>query len=244
MPPVQLELQETKDARFEARLLQPYTVRWLIPLLAIPITYAVLRYHLFQGVAWAHFPLFIANKAIALSAVFCIATSYLLGKIPRIGGDDPKKKITLIKFCGLAGFSLAAAHALAAMLLISPAYYPKFFGEDGRFNFVGEMSMILGVLSFWALAIAAIASVPMMYDALGPDRWRRSQRTGYLALALLGGHVLVMGISGWLDPDGWPGSLPPISMVAFIAGMAPLMVKLLRRPAASISPLKTGDLQQ
>jgi hypothetical protein len=31
------------------------------------------------------------------------------------------------------------------------------------------------------------------------------------------GHVLVMGLSGWLQPAGWPGGLPPISLLAFIA---------------------------
>ena len=50
---------------------------------------------------------------------------------------------------------------------------------------------------------------------------------GYLCLALAGGHVLVMGISGWLEPAGWHGRLPPISMLAFFAVAFALLVKML-----------------
>jgi hypothetical protein len=35
------------------------------------------------------------------------------------------------------------------------------------------------------------------------------------ALLLGGVHMLFMGYSGWLDPAGWHGGLPPISLVAF-----------------------------
>jgi hypothetical protein len=50
---------------------------------------------------------------------------------------------------------------------------------------------------------------------------------GYFSLLLAAGHVLVMGLSGWFEPGGWPGSLPPISLVAFIAALIPLLVRLL-----------------
>jgi hypothetical protein len=39
-------------------------------------------------------------------------------------------------------------------------------------------------------------------------------------------HVLVMGLSGWLQPAGWPGGLPPISLLAFIAALIPVLVRL------------------
>ena len=45
--------------------------------------YAVVRYHIIKGVAWASFPLFISNKAIALAAVTLIALSYALGALAR-----------------------------------------------------------------------------------------------------------------------------------------------------------------
>ena len=218
---------DNDDGASESRLLQAFTVRWLVLLLGVPVSYAVVRYHVFAGVEWAHFPLFIGNKALSLAAVFFIACSYLIGKTLRVYDDEPAKRLILVKFCGLMGFSAASIHAFAALLLFSPSYYPKFFDEGGRLNLTGELSMAFGVLSLWCLAITAITSLPFMYEAVGADRWRRGQRMGYLSLTLAAGHVLVMGLSGWLAPAGWPGSLPPISLVAFIAAIIPVLIKLL-----------------
>jgi DMSO/TMAO reductase YedYZ heme-binding membrane subunit len=209
------------------RLIQSFTIRWFVLLFGIPLTYAVVRYHVFAGVEWSHFPLYIANKAISLAAVFFIGASYLIGKTVRVYDDEPDKRLILIKFSGLMGFSLAAIHSAMALLLFSADYYPKFFHEAGKMNLTGELSMAFGVLSLWCLAITAITSLPFMYEAVGADRWQRGQRMGYFSLLLAAGHVLVMGLSGWFAPGGWPGSLPPISLVAFIAALIPLLVKLL-----------------
>ena len=79
----------------------------------------------------------------------------------------------------------------------------------------------------WTLSVTAIASIPFMYEAVGAERWKRGQRMGYLCMALAGGHVLVMGLSGWFAPAGWHGYLPPISLVAFIVLLFALLVKAL-----------------
>ena len=209
------------------RLLQSFTARWFAVLFGLPLTYAVVRYHVVKGVSWEHFPLYIANKAISLSAVFLIGASYLIGKTIRVFEDDFPKRLILIKFCGLMGFSLAAIHAFMSLLLFSPHYYEKFFHESGKMNLTGELSMAFGVLSLWCLSVTAITSLPYMYEAVGAERWKRGQRMGYVCLALVAGHVVVMGFSGWLAPSGWPAYLPPISMIAFIAAMFPLLVKMI-----------------
>ena len=211
---------------FNDRLIQPFTLRWLALLLGVPMTYAIVRYHVFSGVEWSHFPLYIANKGASLASVFFIATSYLIGKSLRVYENDAGKRLILIKFCGLIGFSLASMHALMSLLLISPHYYPKFFLESGRMNLTGELSIVFGVLSLWCLAVTAITSLPFMYDAVGAERWQRGQRMGYLCLALVAGHVLVMGFSGWLAPATWHGALPPVSLVAFIGAAVPVLLKL------------------
>jgi DMSO/TMAO reductase YedYZ heme-binding membrane subunit len=214
------------DEEFEDRLIQPFTLRWLILLLGVPMTYAIVRYHIFEGVAWSHFPIYIANKGASLAAVFFIATSYLTGKSLRVYEGDAEKRLILIKFCGLIGFSLASIHCLMSLLLISPDYYPKFFLETGKMNLTGELSIVFGILSLWCLAVTSITSLPFMYDAVGAERWQRGQRMGYLSLALAGGHVLVMGLSGWLAPGAWAGGMPPVSLVAFIGATVPLLLKL------------------
>ena len=210
-----------------SRLVQAHTIRWFLLLFGLPLSYAVLRYHLFGGVEWSHFPLFISNKAVSLAAVFFIGMSYLVGKVVRVYEDDFPKRLILIKFCGLMGFSLALIHVASSLLLFSPVHYPKFFLETGRMTLTGELSMIFGVLSLWCLSVTALTSLPFMYDAIGADRWQRGQRLGYASLLLAAGHVFVMGVSGWLTPAGWHGGLPPISLVAFIAAAVPVLVKML-----------------
>lgn len=222
-----------RDDLFETRLLQPFTVRWLTLLLGLPLSYAIFRYHVAAGVDWSHFPLYIANKAVALAAVFALGASYLLGKTIRVY-DDAEKRLILIKFCGLVGFSFASIHGVMALLLFSPRYYPKFFLDDGKMNLTGELSMIFGVLSLWCVAVTAIASLPFMREAVGAERWQRGQRMGYVSLGLVAAHTMVMGASGWFAPERWPGMLPPISMVAFIAAVIPVLVKAL-------SPAPPGD---
>jgi DMSO/TMAO reductase YedYZ heme-binding membrane subunit len=65
----------------------------------------------------------------------------------------------------------------------------------------------------------------MMPKALGGWRWKRSQRAGYVALVLVVVHLVILGWKGWLAPKGWHGGLPPISLVAVVVAMVPLLVK-------------------
>ena len=137
------------------------------------------------------------------------------------------------------GFSLAVIHSFMALLLFSPEYYPKLFAIDGRLNLNGELSMILGVISLWCLSITAITSCPFMYNSVSEDHRKRGQKMGYCCLALVGGHVVVMGLAGWLKPAGWYGCLPPISLVAFIAVLIALLVKMLNKGNAK--PFQSGE---
>ncbi len=56
-------------------------------------------------------------------------------------------------------------------------------------------------------------------------RWKRNQRAGYIALALVVIHLVVLGRKGWLAPGGWHGGIPPVSLVAVVAALVPLLVK-------------------
>jgi DMSO/TMAO reductase YedYZ heme-binding membrane subunit len=215
------------------RLWQPITRRWFAVLFGASLSYAVLRYHIAGDVAWEHFALFILNKAVALAAVALIAASYLIGPVIRWLNGDPRR-LVVIKFCGLMGFSLAAIHAFMAVLLMRPAYFGKFFLADGRMNGTGELAMTLGVLGLWAVSLPAVVTLPMMPKAIGGVRWKRNQRMGYLCLALILGHLVVMGWRGWISPGTWPAGLPPISLWAAIGCALPLVARIRRtRPRGS-----------
>jgi len=207
------------------RLWQPTTAKWFFVVFGGSLAYAVIRYHLAGDVEWRHFPLFILNKATSLSAVIFVASSYLIGKVIRWHDHDKALRLVVIKFCGLMGFFLATAHALFSLGLLSPAYYGKYFDEVGRFNLQGEIAMSVGVVALFFLLSPAITTLPMMPKAIGGWRWKRSQRAGYVALALVVVHLVFLGFKGWLAPGDWHGGIPPISLVAVVVALIPLLVK-------------------
>ena len=207
------------------RLWQPTTAKWFAAVFGGALVYAIVRYHLAGNVSWAHFPLFIFNKATSLAAVLFVASSYLIGKVIRWHDHDKALRLVVIKFCGLMGFFLAGIHALFSLSLLSPAYYAKYFDLDGRLNLEGELALVVGVVALFLLMSPAITTLPMMPKALGGKRWKRGQRLGYVALILVVVHLVVLGLDGWLAPVGWNGGLPPISLVAVLAALIPLLVK-------------------
>ncbi len=207
------------------RLLQPTTAKWFAAVFGVSVVYAIVRYHFAGDVAWRHFPLFILNKATSLAAVGFVACSYLVGKIFRWHDDDKVLRLVVIKFCGLMGFFMAAVHAFFSLCLLTPAYFGKYFDADGRLNLQGEVAMSVGILALIFLLAPAITTLPMMPKALGGKRWKRSQRVGYLALILVVVHLVVLGVKGWLAPKGWPAGIPPISLIACLAALAPLLIK-------------------
>ena len=61
--------------------------------------------------------------------------------------NEPRRKLVVVKFCGLIGFSLAALHAIASLCLLTPAYFAKYFSEDGRLNVEGELGLVVGLVA-------------------------------------------------------------------------------------------------
>ena len=102
------------------------------------------------------------NKAVSLAATILVACSYLIGRVVRRYNDDPRRKLVVIKFCGLIGFSLAALHAIASLCLLTPAYFAKYFSDDGCLNVEGELGLVVGLVALWALSLPAITTLPMM----------------------------------------------------------------------------------
>jgi len=207
------------------RLWQPTTAKWFFVVFGFSLAYAVIRYHLAGDVEWRHFPLFILNKATSLAAVILVASSYLIGKVIRWHDHDKALRLVVIKFCGLMGFFLAAVHAFFSLALLSPANYGKYFDEVGRLNLQGEIAMSVGVLALFCLLGPAVTTLPMMPKAIGGVRWKRNQRLGYVALAFVVVHLVSLGVKGWLAPGDWQRGIPPISLVAVVAALVPLLVK-------------------
>ena len=88
--------------------------------------------------------------------------------------------------------------------------------------------MAVGVVALFALMSPAITTLPMMPRAIGGKRWKRSQRLGYVGLILVVVHLTDLGLMGWLAPGSWTSGLPPISLLAVVAALVPLVAKLRR----------------
>ena len=207
------------------RLWQPATAKWFFALFGFALLYAIVRYHIAGTVPWEHFPLFILNKVTSLAAVLFVACSYLVGRVFKWHNHDPALRLVVVKFCGLMGFFLAGIHAFLSLCILRPSYLGKYFDADGRLNAVGEIGMAVGVVALFALLSPAVTTLPMMPKAIGGVRWKRTQRMGYLALLLTVVHLVDLGLKGWLAPAKWTAGLPPISLLAVIAAIVPLVVK-------------------
>jgi len=50
-----------------------------------------------------------------------------------------------------------------------------------------------------------------------------------VAMMLGGVHLFVMGYKGWVNPGGWHGGLPPVSLVAFSFFVVGYIINLFGR---------------
>lgn len=207
----------------------PYRERatWVLAVWGACLVYAIIRYNVFKGVEWTHLPIYIVNKSAAFGGVVFIALAYIVGKA--FGGPAGSEPVRAkAKFFGLTGFGMISMHILMSMVLLSPANYEKFFAASGKLNLSGEVTFLCGVLAYGCLLFPAITTLPYMYDAFGMERWLRAQHLGYATLALACGHTFAMGYTGWFDLSTWPGSMPPITMLGFLAALSALVVKSVR----------------
>ena len=200
-------------------------LRWILGVWGACFAYSVLRYNVLKGVEWSHLPLYVTNKSIAWAGLTFVAASYLTGKWIRSHPNDPQRRRAQAKFLGIAGFYCVGMHAFASLAMLSPAYYEKFFAAGGKMNATGELTMLFGVLGLGLLMFPAVTTLPLMYEALGPERWKRAQSMGYWAIAMACAHTLTMGYAGWIDVASWPGGLPPITLWGFLAGASALLAK-------------------
>ncbi len=159
------------------------------------MAYAILRYNIFQAISFEHLPLFIANKAFALSVVL------LMFYRPFIQKDDTS-------FYDTSVFTLLLMHVLISMTILSPDYYPKFF-QESQMNLRGELSLLFGIAAF-------VTFIVLQFILQKKKISLTFKLQVWTALALIAGHLLSMGLSGWLTPEKWSGYLPPISLIAFV----------------------------
>ncbi|NOR56335.1 MAG: hypothetical protein GQ531_09010 [Sulfurovum sp.] len=195
----------------------------------ISIGYAVLRYHIFGSVPWKDFPFFILNKGISLGAFVLVTFNFTLGPAKSLGLPISEAWLNARKALGMSGFLFALVHALMSFMLFSPAVFSKLFEENGSLTGVAGISMLAGILSFVVLWAFNLSFQTRMLEDKIFIGFITSRKFLIWALLLGGIHLFFMGYSGWINPAGWHGGLPPISLVAFAFFLVGYLINLFAR---------------
>jgi drug/metabolite transporter (DMT)-like permease len=75
--------------------------------------------------------------------------------------------------------------------------------------------MLGGVLAFVVLWAFNLSFQTHLREDQAFIRFITSRKFLLAAMLLGAAHVFFMGYEGWLNPSGWHGGIPPVSLVAF-----------------------------
>ncbi len=193
------------------------------------IGYAIVRYHIVGTVPWKELVFFILNKSIALSSFILLALNFAFGPLKNIGVSIPNSWLRSRRLIGIIGFIQVFVHVIMSFMLFKPAVYSKFFESDGSMTLITGLSMLGGVLAFiflWIYNVSFNSSLRKDKDLIN---FITSRKVLLLAMFLAGAHLFFMGYKGWINPGGWLGGLPPISLISFTFFTVGFVINLLGR---------------
>jgi len=96
-------------------------------------------------------------------------------------------------------------------------------------NLLAGLSMLMGVLAFVVLWAYNMTFQSFLREDHVFIAFITSRAFMLFALLLGAAHLAFMGYEGWLEPGGWHGGLPPISLVAFSVFIIGYVINLLGR---------------
>ncbi len=204
------------------------TLKIFIIVFGLSLGYVYLRYVVVRSASLDHLPLYLSNKAFALTSAVLIGLSFILGPLARFWPKTYVPHLYLRKHLGVVGFGVAAIHALISLLIFTPAYYGRFFdGDTQKLTFMAESSMLFGILAFLIFTGISITSLPPMQKHMHPEQWLFLQRMGYLAYVFVLFHVALMGWGGWFRPDNYAYGLATITLVSALFIILVLVMRVL-----------------
>jgi len=203
-------------------------LRLVIVICGVALAYAVLRYNALKGVSIEQLPLYVVNKAASLAAIVLIG----FAAFQRTNVDR--------KEMGIAGFALLAGHVVISMMILNPAYFKALYGETGRLTWQGELSMLAGVIGLLAAVWLFVATYtqPPPRNAYGVSLVPGLGRFVLLCGAV---HVFAIGVRGWFDLHVWPGFLPPITLLSFLAAVVFVLVRHRQKRRAARLQTEPAD---
>ena len=91
------------------------------------------------------------------------------------------------------------------------------------------LSLLGGVLAFvflWMYNVSFNSNFRKDKDLL---KFITSRKVLLIAMLFSGSHLFFIGINGWLNPAGWHGGMPPISLVGFTFFLVGYLINLAGR---------------
>jgi hypothetical protein len=129
----------------------------------------------------------------------------------------------------MIGFLLVLIHALMSFMIFKPEIFGKFFEENGSLSLYAGLSMLGGVLAFVSLWAYNLTFQTHLREDKAFIRFITSRKVLLISMLFSMAHILFMGINGWMNPGGWQGGLPPISLIAFVFFAIGYIINLLGR---------------
>jgi len=213
------------------KIKKAYNPAWTIIFwtFVLSMGYAIFRYHIVGPVPWKDLPFFILNKGNALSAFVILSINFSIGPLKNLGLLIPNSWLRSRRILGIMGFLQSFVHVIMSFVLLKPEIYTKFFEADGSLTLFTGLNLIGGITAFIFLWIYNISFNLELRKDKDLIRFITSRRVLLLAMFMAGAHLFFMGIEGWMNPAGWHGGLPPISLVAFTFFIIGFTINLIGR---------------
>lgn len=186
----------------------------------LSVGYATLRYNVCKGVSWADWPTWTLNKAFAVASLALLLVAVIRWR--RCAGASCSRVLS-------ASAGMAAIHVVLSLLMMSPAYYAKFF-IDGKLTSPAGWSMFLGVIAAMIMVRRGSGDTISSTEEAAAKGRKRGVLMVVMVAVLVALHALLQGFSGWFAPRHWPGGLPPITLISFILGGSVFLVVLIWKP--------------
>ena len=123
----------------------------------------------------------VANS-FAIAATFVIGLCFVLGPLSRMKSSTFIPMLRHRKPLGLWGYLFACIHVAAVMLIA----FDTITAAENLYSMAG------GIIAFTIFTVMAVTSTGKAIAKMGYPKWKRLQRTGYLAFFLVLIHFTVL----------------------------------------------------
>ncbi|MBT6690895.1 hypothetical protein HOB10_00995 [Candidatus Parcubacteria bacterium] len=165
------------------------------------------------------FSLLTINRAMAGTSAIMFAAAFSLSGFCYYW-DFLDTKIAYRKYLGLLGFWYALAYSIS-LLIVDPERYLIGFTK----NFF-TADILLGLMSMTIFGFIAIISNDKIMLKMGPHRWRKTLRLGYLAWVLLALRAYLIEKNLWLEYFQSLEGFPPPRLLLSLLVVAVIIFRL------------------